>query len=1342
MEGTQSTASGDSGLLRKVFVARFNALYLAAGEPKLEWLARTASERVRAARPPGTPDLAFQRISAWRSGQIPKTFDTVEPVLQTLIDKVTAAAESQQPPAGGEIMPELLDVHAWQRLWKKANAEKVPAGGRPRTGTKSKARAWTDDVVPEIADPATGHYVSPYRGLARFVEADARFFFGRETAIGALVQRLSQRLQDSGILLVSGVSGAGKSSLLRAGVLPWLRESGLPETPEARDWPNRVFSPGKDPLDALAIAITQGTAVSAATVRGELDTTPDRFALITKQAVGAPHDPDMTPNRVLLVVDQFEQVFTQCTDDTQRSGFITALHAAATAGTALVVLVVRADFESRCTDCPELTDAVQNRYLVTAMNGEQLAMVITEPARIAGSRVDDALRDRLLREIRTGTSGLTATAMAGVESTAGVLPLLSHALDTAWRNRAGDTLTVADYQRTGGIAGAIEAAAQRVYDVLPAHQQAVARQVFTQLAVADADGIDTADRIPRTDLTRIGSVIDVEAVLEAFTGQRLLTLGPDTVEVAHEIVFRAWPLLRDVWLAETHDIRVISARLRTAAAEWRHRGRDAAYLYSGSILDTAVTAADRVTADPGRYPPLGAVEAEFLAAATGTRTRRTLQRRAVIVVLLVLVIGLAATTIVALQASGSAARQRDLAIARQLISQSTLLATSDPFGSKLDAIAAWRLSGSPEAKTAMIEAAVNPHLAVLTGHTGTVNSVAFAPDGRTLATGGIDGRVRVWDTATHSPIGDPLTGHTGAVNSVAFAPDGRTLATGDSLDGTVRIWNIATHSPIGDPLPGHTGSVNSVAFAPDGRTLATGDGSDGTVRLWDAIEHRPIGGPLTGHTGTVSVAFAPDGRTLATGGSDGRVRLWDLATHSQIGDPLTGHANVVLSVAFAPDGRTLATGGYDGTVRLWDLATHSQIGDALTGHTSTVNAVAFAPDGRTLAAGDDDGAVRLWNTATHRPIGDPLLGHTGAVNSVAFAPDGRTLATGGIDRAVRLWDLVVTHRPIGDSLPGHTGAVNSVAFAPDGRTLATGGNDTVRLWNTATHSTIGDPLTDHHSTVNSMAFAPDGRTLATGDGYDGTVRLWDAIAQRPISEPLTGHTGAVSSAAFAPDSRTLATGGSDGTVQLWNTATHAPIGDPLTDHTSVVLSMAFAPDGRTLATGDGDGAVRLWDTATHRPIGDPFTGDTGAVWSVAFAPDGRTLATGDDGTVRLWDTATHSPIGDPLTANTGAVRSVAFAPDGRTLAAGGSDGTVRLLNTAAHRPIGNPLTDHTGNVSVAFAPDGRTLATGDYDGTVRLWDTGFLVDPLDLLCGQTPGMFTPDAWNRYVTGAAYRQLCP
>ena len=503
-----------------------------------------------------------------------------------------------------------------------------PAGELFVAAARGRARA--ADVLAAARDGAAprcaGVTGSPYRGLAAFGEQDAGFFFGRETAAVEVLDRMSRSLGGAGLLVVSGVSGAGKSSLLRAGVLPRLRAGGLPAVPGAAWWPRVVFTPTRAPLDELALRAGVLAGADAAAVRRELEGAPAWFALTARQAAlacspGPPGDADGRPadrdrpgqRRLVLVVDQFEELFTQCPGEGQRRAFITALHAAATAGhgpdqapAALVVLGVRADFEARCADYPQLAGPVQDRYLVTAMTERQLRMAITEPARKAGAKVDDDLADRLLAEVRTGQPGAFG---------AGALPLLSHALDQAWRHRAGEAVTLADYERAGGIEGAVAATAQRAYDRLSPARQAAARQVFLRLTATSPDGTDTAGRATRAELTQGRSPAgarDVAAVLEAFAADRLLTLAAGTVELSHEVLLTAWPLLRDTWLADTHADRIIRTRLHTTAADWARHARDPSYLYTGTLLAAATDTATRITADPARHPPLSQTERDFL----------------------------------------------------------------------------------------------------------------------------------------------------------------------------------------------------------------------------------------------------------------------------------------------------------------------------------------------------------------------------------------------------------------------------------------------------------------------------------------------------------------------------------------------------------------------------------------------------------------------------------------------------------------------------------------------------------------------------------------------------------
>ena len=919
-----------------------------------------------------------------------------------------------------------------------------PAGELFVAAARGKAPAAQVLAAAEGAGPRPGAATgSPYRGLAVFGEQDAGWFFGREAAATAVLDRMSRLLAGTGLLVVSGASGAGKSSLLRAGVLPRIRAAGLAAAPGAASWPCVVFTPTRAPLDELALRVAPLAGADAAAVRRGLDTAPAWFALTARQAaLAGPPGPTGEPDgrrhggisygrrRLLLVVDQFEELFTQCAEEGQRRAFITALHAAATAGhgadqapAALVVLGVRADFEARCADYPQLAGPVQDRYLVTAMTERQLRLAITEPAKKAGAKVDDDLTDLLLAEVRTGQPGTFG---------AGVLPLLSHALDQAWRSRTGQTLTLADYERTGGIDGAVAASAQRAYDALTPAQQAAARQVFLRLTATSSDGMDTADRATRAELTEGKSPAeaqDVEAVLEAFAAERLLTLAAGTVELSHEALLTAWPLLRDTWLADTHADRIVRSRLHATAAEWERHSRDPSYLYGGSLLQAATGTAARIGADPARHPPLSQAERDFLHASDHAHRRRARRRQGLIALLAVLVVGLASATVVAVRAGQQATHQLHVVSSVLLINESQQVGDADPDLSKLLSVAAWRINPSSAARSAMLAAAARPGIAILGGYTDTVLSVAFSPDGKTLASGDNDGTVQLWDVATRQQIGLSLS-NTSAVDWVAFSPDGKTLAVGIA-DGTVRLWDVATPLPTSSSLINGHAPVIWVAFSSDGKILATGD-ADGTVRLWDVATHRPIGAPFTAEAGQVdSMALSPDGKTLATGSADGKVRLWDMAARRQLqlGHPGIGQSGPVNSVAFSPDGKTLATGSGDDTVQLWDMATRQPIGlPLINGHASEVDSVAFSPDGKTLATGDVDGTVQLWDVATRQQIGAPLhrprrLGYLGGVQPGRQDPGQRQLRShrAAVERGHAQPEPGRSHEPCAVSVrPGRT----------------------------------------------------------------------------------------------------------------------------------------------------------------------------------------------------------------------------------------------------------------------------------------------------------------------------------
>ena len=1144
-------------------------------------------------------------------------------------------------------------------------------------------------------------------------------FSGRDQVTSDLITRLDARLAGGGPLAVIAPSGAGKSSLLAAGLIPALASGTLPGS---RTWPVVVVAPGAHPLAALAAQVAEEAGIDPADAAAAT-ADPERFATFLTGVVadqGGKQRETTSSERLVLIVDQFEETFTECRVEAQRQAFIAALCAAARSAPVLVVLGVRADFYGSCLAYPALLSALQDPVALGPMSADQLRAIITGPAGTVCLEVEPGLVELLLRDL--GMTDDPDVEAAGYDP--GALPLLAHALRVTWQQRNGRLLTVAGYRRTGGIRGAIAATAERAYTRLSPSEQRIAQQILLRLVQVGTQTGDVRRRCPRERLLQAlpDPAGAAEKVLEIFGRARLLTFDTTSVEITHEALLRAWPRLIE-WISVDRAGLHIHQLLSEAAEAWKAEEREPSLLYRGSRLAIAQDWA----AAPGRQAQFSTVEKEYLQASIDqqrheqqTQRRRTRRLRNLVGVLaLSLVVALLAGSI-AFQQYRAASTQRRQAIVGELAANSGSLAGKDPATSMLLAVEAFHEERRPDTRGAILSAQSQYFVGLLAGHKGIIYTAVFSPDGRILVTASADGTARLWDVARRQPIAT-LNGHIGSVNDVAFGPDGVLATVGK--DGTARLWDLAGHQ-IGI-LTGDSGvTLSAVAFAHDGHILAIASG-DNTVRLWDMISRHQIA-VLSGHTGHIfSVEFSPDDRILATASADGTARLWDVISRQSLAT-LTGHIGRVNNATFSPDGDMLATVGNDITTRLWNVATRQTIA-TLNGDTGQINDAAFSPDGHILVTGGGDGIAQLWDLANFRRV-NALRGYSSIVG-VAFSHDGHTVATVGEDDVTRLWDT-------GGSIliPAPATIGYDAAFSPDGRILATvGAGGSALLWDVASRRQVAN-LIGHAGAVNAAAFSLDGRTLVTV-GDDGTARLWDVASHRPITT-LDGRAGGIRGGALSPDGSIVATVGDDGVARLWDVASHRQI-TTLAGHAGIVYTAVFSHDGRILATAGADGTVRLWDVTSHRPLAT-LAGHNGTINKLAISPDDRILATAsEDGTTQLWNMVNRRPLAR-LQGHAGAVKSVTFSPDGHRLATSG-DTTTKLWDVDTQQLIAT-LAGHADLVyGTSFSPDGRFLATVGGDTTVRLWDLD--VDRVTRRICHIIGTVSKEQWDRLIPKLPYQPTC-
>ncbi len=1136
---------------------------------------------------------------------------------------------------------------------------------------------------------------SPFRGLLPFTEQHADLFFGRDDEIAAFVERL----REVPVLPVVGPSGAGKSSFVRAGVIPRLREQGR--------WEVITLRPGAQPFDTLAVRLARRReSKQSAEVEltdesvADLSESPNRLALELGTLA------EQKESRVLLFVDQLEELFTHGADEEVRRAFMEAVCTAAddSQGPVRVVFTVRDDFLGRVAETAAAREVLGFFTVLRSPDAAALEQTLTRPVTQIGYSYDD---ESLPRQMIESVGGEPAS-----------LPLLQFACMKLWENRdrGRRQLTRRAYEAMGGVEGALANQAEELLEGLTSPQVDLARQLFLRLVTPER----TRKLVTRTRILE-DLPADAEEVLDRLISGRAVVVRKGRryeagLELVHESLITKWRLLSR-WVDESRDEVVFLTEVGQAAELWDRRGRPPEEAWRGKPLDDALTRAARCTAVPH-------LVREFLEVGRRRAARKRLRTRLVLasvfVGLALLAAVLSVLTIDAREARSREQRERERVEVQR--AEAILSGAREAFerGDFVEARAGLRTSletvDSVRARMLWHELREEP----LRGEIilpEYAQDLSFSPDGRLLAAVGPGGPIFVIEVATMrlaSVVREPEA----HFMSVTFSRDGEHIVTGD-LDGTVHVRR-ADGSKV-SKLLGHEDIVSDVDFSPDGELLVTAS-EDNTIRFWDIETGRELA-VLRGHKGAVTrTDFSPDGETLASSSGDKTVRLWRVSDGTEL--RVLKHGGWVRGVRFHPSGKLIASASADSDVTMWDVETGAKL-KSFHDYRLPGRDVAFSGDGNLVFNAGNFGLIGVWDLES----GDMIVilrGHQNFLHDLALSPDGRTLASTDYNPSVPHRDVAAAGR-VKSRTPGHKNKVWAVRFSPDGKLLAsTGFDNKVRLWDTESGA-LKRELVGHQDAILGARFSPSGKILASGS-FDRTVRLWDVETGKTLNV-LGGHTQVITDADFSPDGKLLATTSNDHSVRIWDVETGAPL-KVLWGHPTGVNEVDFSPDGRKLVSVCDNACARLWDVRTGEQLA-VYKGHDAPVYSARFNHDGTSFVTaGVDGRVQVWDV--ESGEGRVVDRCHKRGLHADFNPVGDRVAATCNDGTAFIVGLDGGEKI--VLHGHDGRVSdVTFHPEGRWIATSSEDRSVRLWEveTGRPVWRCPVLLDHPPEISTHQGWRRF-----------
>lgn len=1106
----------------------------------------------------------------------------------------------------------------------------------------------------------------PYRGLSAFQENDQSVFFGRENFTNLLLEAIKTKP----LVAVIGSSGSGKSSVVFAGLLPRLRQ----KTSSRLPLKIAAFRPGKNPFDTLAIALLSvqnipdnniERKIAELELADELKSNPNRLSQEIETIVRQGNH-----QHFVLVADQFEELYTLCSE-TEYQAFLDGLLIAINKAPGFtLILTLRADFFGRVLGYEPFGQALQQYppELLIPMNVDELREAIAKPSQQLGIELEQGLTERLIN---------------AVSKRPGYLPLLEFVLTQLWEKQKQNILSHAAYEEIGGIENALTNYAEEVYIQLDETDRQRLQKIFIQLVnpgegTEDTRRLATRSQVGEENWDLVTYLASIRLVVTNGSGQT----GKETVEIVHEALIQNWKQLQ-FWIQRNRDFRSWQERLRMAMQNWKTQHNcDESVLLSGAPLteakDWLQQRSDEISRD----------EKQFIEKSIELQKKRDRIQTCAILALLIF-------ALIAFQQWQQAEYQKKLIQISNInnYSESLLLSKS---GKEFEALIAILKAVRIVQQTNKIEPDLRIQVAAslqqaldnikernrLEQHGDQIMSVSFSPDGQTIASASFDKTVKLW--GRDGTLLKTFKGHKDKVFDISFSPDGELIASA-SFDKTVKLWR--RDGTVLKTLKGHRDHVLNVSFSPDGKTIATAS-EDKTIKLWN--QEGTLLKTFRGHTDTVfDVTFSPDGQTIASASWDKTVKIWNL--NGDLLQTLKGHQDQVDSVSFSPDEQLIATASadLDKTIKLWKYDRKKasyELYKILEGHHDTIYSVRFSPDGQKIASASKDNTIKLWTR--EGGLLETFNGHTNSVNSISFNPDGQTIVSGSGDSTVRLWNF--SHNRI---LTGNKRAVDHITFSRDGREIVTVSRDnTVRVWNLLGEQQIQWNL---KGSAKNVSFSPDGQMIATAND-DNTVKLWSRNGI--LLNTFKGHTDEVFDISFSPNGQLIASASLDNTVKLWSL--DGTLQRTLKGHSDKVWSVSFSPDGQTIATAGRDQTVKLWnlDGTLKRTL----TGHNDAVINVSFSPDGQTIASASqDNTIKLWKldgTLLHT-----LKGHTGIVNSVSFSFDGQTIASGSDDSTVRLWSLDGR--LLKTLQGHSQGVyGVSFSPKSQLLASAGSDGIVILWD--------------------------------------